>query len=234
MTHKTIKAAHPNSRFTVRCDECPSYSDMSNSPNGVPISAIIYGGRRPSLIPLVYEAKSWSHGVLVGAAMSSQTTAAATGQVGILRNDPMAMKPFCGYHFGDYWSHWLSFAEKSQNLPKIFHVNWFRTDDNGKFLWPGFGENIRVLDWIIQRCSGKGEATSTPIGYIPSDGSINTKGLNISDKEMQDLCNIAPAGWKEEIDRVESFLNNYDPKTPKKLYKELETIKEKPKLIRNY
>ena len=183
--------AHPNSRFTVSAKNNPGYSELADSPSGVPICAIIFGGRRSELAPLVYEAKDWNHGVLVGASVGSETTAAAAGDVGIVRRDPMAMKPFCGYNFADYWRHWLSFSEQSQNLPKIFHVNWFRKNDQG-FLWPGFGENLRVLDWIIQRCQNKIDAKETPIGYVPIKGDIDTSGLHIADENLDALLTIDP------------------------------------------
>ncbi|MDH3441645.1 MAG: phosphoenolpyruvate carboxykinase (GTP), partial [Gammaproteobacteria bacterium] len=161
-------AAHPNSRFTVSARRNKSYSELADAPHGVPISALVFGGRRKELAPLVYEAKNWQHGVLVAAGVASETTAANIGEVGVVRRDPMAMKPFCGYNFADYWRHWLSFADRSENLPKIFHVNWFRQDNDGKFMWPGFGENLRVLRWIIDRCEGRADAVSTPIGFLPN------------------------------------------------------------------
>ena len=167
---KNGPAAHPNSRFTVSAKQNPSYSPHSEDPTGVPISAIIFGGRRADVAPLVYEARGWAHGVLVGASVAAETTAAATGQVGVVRRDPMAMKPFCGYNFADYWAHWLSFGSRSRKLPKVFHVNWFRQDSAGKFMWPGFGENLRVLRWILERCEDKAEAVETPIGFVPAQG----------------------------------------------------------------
>ena len=178
--------AHPNSRFTVSAKNNPKYSDLADSSNGVPISAIVFGGRRSELAPLVYESKDWNHGVLVGASVGSETTAAAIGEVGVIRRDPMAMKPFCGYNFADYWTHWLSFSERSNNLPKIFHVNWFRKNENG-FIWPGFGDNLRVLEWIIKRCNNEIDALETPIGYLPKSEDINTSGLTISDDAMEEL-----------------------------------------------
>ncbi len=220
------KAAHPNSRFTVSSKKCPSYSKEAEAAQGVPISAIIFGGRRPSLIPLVYEAKNWTHGVMMGAAMSSETTAAATGKVGVLRNDPMAMKPFCGYHFGNYWQHWVSFNKRSNNLPKVFHVNWFRQNDKGEFMWPGFGENIRVLEWILKRAKGQGEAVRSPIGYIPKNGAVNTQGLELEPQAMEELCDVKPQGWQEELDHIESFWKNFEPQIPGELKQELSNIRQ--------
>ena len=170
-------AAHPNSRFTVSAKQNPIYSPLADAPEGVPISAILFGGRRREVAPLVYEARDWAHGVLVGAGMASETTAAAVGQMGVVRRDPMAMKPFCGYNFGDYWAHWLVLRRKAQKLPKIFHVNWFRQDKNGRFMWPGFGENLRVLRWIADRCESKAGAVETPIGFVPRTEDIDTQGL---------------------------------------------------------
>ncbi|SVD33473.1 uncharacterized protein METZ01_LOCUS386327, partial [marine metagenome] len=198
--------AHPNSRFTVSAKNNPGYSELADSPSGVPICAIVFGGRRSELAPLVYEAKDWNHGVLVGASVGSETTAAAAGDVGIVRRDPMAMKPFCGYNFADYWRHWFSFSEQSQNLPKIFHVNWFRKNDQG-FLWPGFGENLRVLDWIIQRCQNKIDAKETPIGYIPIKEDIDTSGLDITDENLNALLVIDPEQWLVEMDAIKEYFN---------------------------
>ena len=210
-------AAHPNSRFTVSSKQCPSYSQHAESPQGVPISAVVFGGRRPNLVPLVYEAKSWAHGVLVGASVSSETTAAASGQVGVLRRDPMAMKPFCGYNFADYWDHWLGFEQKSDKLPKVFHVNWFRQTSNGKYLWPGFGNNIRVLDWILRRVENKVGAEETPIGFIPKTGEVDTKGLNIDREVMAELCRFDREGWKKELQGVGEYLDSYGDRLPKKI-----------------
>jgi len=211
--------AHPNSRFTVSAKNNPGYSELADSPSGVPICAIIFGGRRSELAPLVYEAKDWNHGVLVGASVGSETTAAAAGDVGIVRRDPMAMKPFCGYNFADYWRHWLSFSEQSQNLPKIFHVNWFRKNDQG-FLWPGFGENLRVLDWIIQRCQNKIDAKETPIGYVPVKGDIDTSGLDIADENLDALFTIDPDQWLAEMNEIKEYFNEFGERLPKQLLNE--------------
>jgi len=211
--------AHPNSRFTVSAKNNPGYSELADSPSGVPICAIIFGGRRSELAPLVYEAKDWNHGVLVGASVGSETTAAATGDVGIVRRDPMAMKPFCGYNFADYWRHWLSFSEQSQNLPKIFHVNWFRKNDQG-FLWPGFGENLRVLNWIIQRCQNKIDAKETPIGYLPIKGDIDTSGLDITDENLDALFTIDPDQWLAEMNEIKEYFNEFGERLPKQLLNE--------------
>jgi phosphoenolpyruvate carboxykinase (GTP) len=176
---KNGPAAHPNSRFTVAAKQNPNYSTMADAPGGVPISAIVFGGRRRSLAPLVFQARSWAHGVLVGAGVASETTAAATGQVGVVRRDPMAMKPFAGYNFGDYWAHWLNVGSKLKTPPQIFHVNWFRRDAAGKFLWPGYGENLRVLSWIIDRCKGIAPSHETPIGYLPAATELDVAALNL-------------------------------------------------------
>ncbi|MEZ4742752.1 MAG: phosphoenolpyruvate carboxykinase (GTP) [Bdellovibrionota bacterium] len=212
-------AAHPNSRFTVSAGKCASYTKEAENPQGVPISAIIFGGRRPSLIPLVTEALDWTHGVLMGASVASETTAAATGKVGVLRHDPMAMKPFCGYNFADYWGHWLSFADNTGKLPKIFNVNWFR-QEGGKFLWPGFGENMRVLEWIIDRCNGEGEARRTPIGYLPTDDSLNLEGLDLKADALAKLLTVEPDGWVKEIKGMQDFFANYGDRVPVALKEE--------------
>ncbi|MFC0682758.1 phosphoenolpyruvate carboxykinase (GTP) [Lysobacter korlensis] len=217
-------AAHPNARFTVSAKQCPSYSPEAENPEGVPISAIVFGGRRASLVPLVFEARDWTHGVLVGAAMGSETTAAATGQVGVMRRDPMAMKPFCGYNFADYFTHWLSFDRDDVKLPKIFHVNWFRKGSDGKFLWPGFGDNLRVLEWMIGRVDGKANATETPIGYLPSDSDLNLEGVELSDEARRVLFGFDKDGWKSEFDSIGGYLEEYGPRMPQALKDEQRRI----------
>jgi phosphoenolpyruvate carboxykinase (GTP) len=207
-------AAHPNSRFTVHMSQCPSYSDKAEAPAGVPLSAIIFGGRRERLVPLVVESESWNHGVLLGASMASETTAANIDAVGVVRRDPMAMKPFCGYNFADYWTHWLSFTDRSSNLPKIFHVNWFRKDTEGRFMWPGFGDNMRVLDWIIKRCKGDVEVVESPIGGMPAPGSINLEGINVPTETMEALLEVDVEAWKKEIADIGGYLDSYGDRTP--------------------
>ena len=217
-------AAHPNSRFTVSAKQCPSYSPMAEDAQGVPISAIVFGGRRASLVPLVFEARDWTHGVLVGAAMGSETTAAATGAVGVMRRDPMAMKPFCGYNFADYFTHWLSFDQPGARLPKIFHVNWFRKGADGKFLWPGFGDNLRVLEWMVGRVEGKAAAMETPIGYLPSPGALNLDGLALSDQARDTLFGFDHAGWQAEFASIGDYLDEYGPRMPQALKNERQRI----------
>ncbi len=217
-------AAHPNSRFTVSIKRCPSYSDQAESPTGVPIDAIVFGGRRAGLAPLVLEARDWQHGVLVGGAMASETTAAATGQVGLVRRDPMAMKPFCGYHFGDYWGHWLAVGEKLTHPPRIFQVNWFRRDAGGDFIWPGFGDNLRVLEWILARCRGDAEATETPVGLLPKAGDINLEGLP-EQPDMATLLGFDESGWRQELKEIEDFLGDFEPRVPEALKAELARVK---------
>ncbi|MEQ8207868.1 MAG: phosphoenolpyruvate carboxykinase (GTP) [Woeseia sp.] len=219
-------AAHPNSRFTVSATKNPSYSSLAEAPNGVPLSAIVFGGRRKELAPLVYEARDWRHGVLVGAGVASETTAAATGAVGVVRRDPMAMKPFCGYNFADYWAHWLSFADRSTKLPRVFHVNWFRQDENGRFLWPGFGDNLRVLRWIIDRCEQRVDATETPIGYLPKPDDIDTNGLDISKDALQSLLSVNAGQWREEMASVGEYLNSYGDRLPAALKEEHARVTE--------
>ncbi len=217
-------AAHPNSRFTVSATRNKSYSTLADAPDGVPISAIIFGGRRKELAPLVYEARDWNHGVLVGAGVASETTAAKIGEVGVVRRDPMAMKPFCGYNFADYWSHWLSFADRSDNLPRIFHVNWFRQDNDGRFLWPGFGENLRVLRWIIDRCENRIDAQQTPIGYLPRPEDIDTNGLDVEDATMEALLSVNVEQWRAEMSSVGEYLDSYGERLPDALRAEHEKV----------
>ncbi|MCL4132274.1 UNVERIFIED_CONTAM: hypothetical protein GTU68_055133 [Idotea baltica] len=220
-------AAHPNSRFTVSATENRAYSSLAEAPEGVPISAIVFGGRRRELAPLVYQAKSWEHGVLVGASVASETTAAATGEVGIVRRDPMAMKPFCGYNFADYWSHWLSFSKRADadKLPKIFHVNWFRQDEEGNFLWPGFGENLRVLQWIINRCDNKVEAKETAIGYLPEEDGLDVADLNIDPAVWQSLLSVNDEQWRQEMDDFGEYLKSYGDRLPAKLLEQHQQVK---------
>lgn len=218
-------AAHPNSRFTVSIKRCPSYSEQAENPDGVPIDAIIFGGRRASLAPLVLEAHDWTHGVLVGAGMASETTAAATGQVGIVRRDPMAMKPFCGYHFADYWAHWLDTGAKLSRPPKIFQVNWFRRDPEGGFVWPGFGDNMRVLEWIMARCRDEVGAQDTPVGKLPESSAINLDGLDTR-PDMDDLLGIEPAEWRAEIEAIGEHLQAFGPRVPSALHETVGRIRE--------
>ncbi len=220
-------AAHPNSRFTVSAEENRTYSNLAEAPEGVPISAIIFGGRRRELAPLVYQAKSWEHGVLIGAGVASETTAAATGEVGVVRRDPMAMKPFCGYNFADYWSHWLSFADRTNaaKLPKIFHVNWFRQDDEGNFLWPGFGENLRVLQWVIQRCKNEVEATETPIGFLPQEQGLDIDDLDIDPKVWTSLLSIDKQQWQQEMKDFGEYLDGYGERLPEQLKQQYSLVK---------
>lgn len=217
-------AAHPNSRFTVAARQCPSYSPKAEDPQGVPISAIVFGGRRASLVPLVFEARDWTHGVLVGAAMGSETTAAATGAVGVMRRDPMAMKPFCGYNFADYFAHWLSFDQAGAKLPKIFHVNWFRKGGDGRFLWPGFGENLRVLEWMIRRVEGRAEAVETPIGHLPRAEALNLDGVALSDEAHELLFGFDRAGWQAEFASIGEYLREFGARTPQALRDEQQRI----------
>ncbi|MBN8888361.1 MAG: phosphoenolpyruvate carboxykinase (GTP) [Rudaea sp.] len=214
------QAAHPNSRFTVSAKQCASYSAHAEDAQGVPISAIVFGGRREHLLPLVFEARDWTHGVLAGAAMGSETTAAATGAVGVLRRDSMAMKPFCGYNFADYFSHWLSFDRPGAKLPKIFHVNWFRKGDDGKFLWPGFGDNMRVLEWILGRCAGSEDALETPIGNLPHAEDLNLAGLDLSRAKLDELLDVDFDSWQAEYENIGEYLASFGARMPAALLRE--------------
>jgi phosphoenolpyruvate carboxykinase (GTP) len=217
-------AAHPNSRFTVRANQCPSWSPEAENPEGVPIDAIVFGGRRASVVPLVLEARDWTHGVLLGASMASETTAAATGQVGVVRRDPMAMKPFCGYNYGDYFAHWLSFDQPNAKLPRVFHVNWFRKGKDGKFLWPGFGDNMRVLEWMLKRVTGQAGAAETPIGNLPREQDLNLEGLNLADGALDELFRVDNAEWREEEAAIGEYLAGYGSHLPGKLKAEQQRV----------
>jgi phosphoenolpyruvate carboxykinase (GTP) len=219
------KGAHPNSRFTASAKNCPSISPEWESPEGVPISAIIFGGRRAKTAPLVYQSRNWQHGVFVGSTMASETTAAATGKVGVVRRDPMAMIPFCGYHMGDYFAHWLEMGKKTPNPPKIFHVNWFRTNDMGEFIWPGYSENFRVIDWIIKRCENEVEAVESPIGFLPKAEDINLEGLDLTTDNLNELLDIDKESWTKNIEGIEEFYSSFGERLPKELKQELETLK---------
>jgi phosphoenolpyruvate carboxykinase (GTP) len=214
-------AAHPNSRFTVQARQNPAYSKLADAPGGVPITAIVFGGRRRSLAPLVYQARNWPHGVLMGAGLASETTAAATGAVGVVRRDPMAMKPFAGYDFGDYWAHWLSVGAKLSAPPAIFHVNWFRQDAAGKFLWPGYGENLRVLRWIIDRSKGNVPARETPIGFLPRPADLDTRDLDIAPNALEELLAVSAPAWHEEFEQIGAYLSEVGERVPPALRAEL-------------
>ena len=220
-------AAHPNSRFTVSISQSPTISKEFNNPKGVPISAIIFGSKRSNTVPLVYESLNWQHGVFAGASMGSETTAAATHQVGLLRRDPMAMLPFCGYNMADYFKHWLNIGKNLKKPPKIFFVNWFRLDEYGKFIWPGFGENIRVLKWIIGRINNNISAKNTPIGLIPNLDDLDTNGLNIDKKNLEKLFDIDVQKWQEEAENTKSFLEQFGDRMPKEIFDELAALKNR-------
>ena len=222
--------AHPNSRFTAPAKNCPCISSEFENPNGVPVSAIVFGGRRAKLAPLVYQSRDWNHGVFVGSIMASETTAAASGAVGVVRRDPMAMLPFCGYDMADYWQHWINIGATldADKAPKIFNVNWFRKDDEGNFMWPGFGDNLRVLDWIIDRCEGKVGADETAIGYLPKAEDINLEGLEgeVTVDSLKKILDVDKALWAEDAKGIEEFYGKFGDKLPKELRAELETLKK--------
>lgn len=222
-------AAHPNARFTVSMRQCPTYAPEAEDPAGVPISAIVFGGRRAQLAPLVFEARDWRHGVFIGSAVASETTAAAAGAVGEVRRDPMAMKPFCGYNFADYWAHWLSFADapNADRLPKVFHVNWFRKAEDGAFLWPGFGENMRVLKWILDRCEGRGDIRETPIGGVPAAGGISLDGLALGPAALEALLAVDDRAWLEELEDLAGYYRTFGARLPEALHAELDGLRRR-------
>ena len=221
------KGAHPNSRFTASAAQCPSISPRWEEPQGVPISAILFGARRARVAPLVYQSFNWQHGTYIGATMASETTAAALGTQGVLRRDPMAMLPFCGYNMADYFSHWLEMGRKLTNPPKIFRVNWFRQDENGKFMWPGFGDNLRVLKWVIERCKGAGGAIKAPIGYVPSADGIDLKGLKISYQTMETLMHVDKETWYEELDSQTEWFQQFGYSLPIEIWQEHEALADR-------
>ncbi len=225
---KGEKGAHPNARFTAPAAQCPVIAPEWQDPKGVPISAILFGGRRPSVIPLVNEAKNWNHGTFLGSIMGSEMTAAAFGKIGQLRRDPMAMLPFCGYHMGDYFAHWIKIGQKSgAKLPKIYFVNWFRKSAEGKFLWPGFGENSRVLKWVFERCQGKAQARETPIGNLPAEGAMDIQGLKVSKADMDELTKVDVDGWLSEIPSMREHFAKFGDRLPKALNDELDGLEKR-------
>ena len=217
--------AHPNSRFTAMATNCPCLSSEFNNPKGVPVTAIIFGGRRAKTAPLVYESRSWQHGAFVGSIMASETTAAAAGAIGVVRRDPMAMRPFVGYDMGDYFAHWLEMGKHIPHAPKIFHVNWFRTDDEGHFIWPGFGDNMRVVMWILARCAGEVDAVETPIGYVPKPEDINIEGLDgVTVDTIKNLLTIDKNSWLEDVENIKAFYKQVGDRVPQEMYDELATL----------
>ena len=217
--------AHPNSRFTAMATNCPCLSSEFNNPKGVPVTAIIFGGRRAKTAPLVYESRSWQHGAFVGSIMASETTAAAAGAIGVVRRDPMAMRPFVGYDMGDYFAHWLEMGKRIPHAPKIFHVNWFRTDDEGHFIWPGFGDNMRVVMWILARCAGEVDAVETPIGYVPKPEDINIEGLDgVTVDTIKNLLTIDKNSWLEDVENIKAFYKQVGDRVPQEMYDELATL----------
>lgn len=222
------KAAHPNARFTTPASQCPAISPEWEDPAGVPISAILVGGRRPSTIPLVHESLNWNHGVFMGSIMGSEITAATiSDKIGQVRRDPFAMLPFIGYHVCDYLQHWIDIGEKSDNLPKLFYVNWFRKDEDGHWLWPGFGENSRVLKWIVEEVSGTGKHVDTPIGRMPAKGAIDTEGLDISEHDMDELLKVNKEQWLQEVESIKKYYAGFGEKLPKVLHEQLEAVEKR-------
>ncbi|MCY4444681.1 MAG: phosphoenolpyruvate carboxykinase (GTP) [Proteobacteria bacterium] len=227
----TAPMAHPNARFTVSCHNCDSFEKPGKAYQGVPISAILFGSRRRSLVPLVFEAKDWLHGVLTGAAMCSETTAAATGKVGVLRHDPMAMKPFCGYNFGDYWNHWLKVGTNLSQPPKVFHVNWFRQDSQNQYMWPGFGDNIRVLEWILKRCHNQVDSQETPLGVLPLKGDINIENTTVTGDTLNQLLTVNGPAYADHLTEVHNFFQTFAPRNPQAL---MDTCTKMINQLKNY
>jgi len=224
-----VLGAHPNARFTVPIKNCPSASFRLEQHHGVPISAIVFGGRRAHVAPLVYEAFNWRHGVFIGATMASERTAAQVGEVGEVRRDPMAMFPFCGYNMAHYFKHWLNMGKRMPKAPKIFHVNWFRTDERGKFIWPGFTENLRVLEWILDRCNNKVAAVKTAIGYIPKLDDIDMTGLELSRDNLEKLLEVKSSEWFEELKKIKKFFQEFKKDLPVELWEEFKNLEKRVK-----
>jgi phosphoenolpyruvate carboxykinase (GTP) len=222
-------AAHPNSRFTAPASQDPAIADEWEDPEGVPISAILFGGRRASVVPLVHEAFDWTHGVFLGSIMASETTAAATGAVGELRRDPFAMLPFCGYNMADYWAHWLSLEDRmdEEKLPKVFYVNWFRKSADGRYLWPGFGDNSRVLEWVFERCAGRGEVVETPIGNLPALGTIDVEGLDIPEDDMTELLRVDRDEWRAELPPIVEYFAQFGDRMPPAITGQAEALRQR-------
>jgi phosphoenolpyruvate carboxykinase (GTP) len=221
-------AAHPNARFTAPAAQCPVIAPEWEDPKGVPIDAILFGGRRASVVPLVTEAETWQQGTFLGSIMASEKTAAAAGKVGDVRRDPMAMLPFCGYNMGDYFAHWLKMGEKGGNkMPKIFYVNWFRKSPEGKFLWPGYAENSRVLKWIFERCNGAAKAVDTPIGKVPAEGALDTEGLDLAAESLKDLLKVDADSWKSELPLIKEHYATFGANLPQGLKDELAALEKR-------
>jgi phosphoenolpyruvate carboxykinase (GTP) len=222
-------AAHPNSRFTVAASQDPAIAPEWQDPEGVPISAMLFGGRRSGVVPLIHEAYDWNHGVFLGSIMASERTAAASGAVGELRRDPFAMLPFCGYNMADYWSHWLEFSGQleAENLPRIFYVNWFRRADDGHFLWPGFGENSRVLEWVFERCAGRAAAQATPIGLLPAEGALNVDGFEIDEADLEGLLRVDVEEWLAELPAIARYFEDYGDRIPEDLVAQLSALESR-------
>ena len=227
-------AAHPNARFTVSAAQCPVIADEWEDLKGVPISAILFGGRRESVVPLVNEAKNWQQGTFFGSIIASEKTAAAAGKIGELRRDPMAMLPFCGYNMADYWGHWINIGKKEgADLPRIYYVNWFRKDEDGNFIWPGFGENSRILQWVFERCEDNADALETPIGNLPTIDGLQLDGLNLTEDQIAQLLRVDVDGWLAEIPQIEAYYASYEGRTPPELLSELADLKERLEAARS-